>query len=67
VLLPQSDERSEMSQATEPREAEGVAEERAQRKLTNSVGTTLAPRRKPSNGKWSTWRGRLGIGGKAEA
>ncbi len=56
-----------MSQAMEPREAEGVAEERAQQKLTKSVGTTLAPRSKPSNGKWSTWRGRLGIGGKAEA
>ena len=38
-----------MSQATEPREAEGVAEERAQQTLTKSVGTTLAPRSKPSN------------------
>ncbi len=55
-----------MSQVTEPREAEGVAEARAQRKLTTSVGTTLAPRSKPSNGKWSTWRERLGAG-KAKA
>jgi hypothetical protein len=44
-----------MSQATEPREAEGVAEARAQRKLTTSVGTTLAPRSKPS------WKERLRI------
>ena len=51
-----------MSQATEPREADGVAEERAaRRKLTNSVGTTLAPRSKPSDGKWSSWKERLGI------
>ena len=56
-----------MSQATEPREAEGVAEERARQTLTKSVGTTLAPRSKPSNGKWSTWRGRLGIRDKSEA
>jgi hypothetical protein len=44
-----------MSQATEPREAEGVVEERAQQKLTKSVGTTLAPRSKP------TWSERLGL------
>ena len=44
-----------MSQVTEPREAEGVAEARTQRKLTASVGTTLAPRSKPS------WKERLGI------
>jgi hypothetical protein len=51
-----------MSQATEPREADGVAEARAaRRKLTNSVGTTLAPRSKPSNGKLSTWKERLGM------
>jgi hypothetical protein len=56
-----------MSQATEPREAQGVADDRAQRELTNSVGATLARRSKPSNGRWSTWKGRLGIRGKAEA
>jgi hypothetical protein len=54
-----------MSQATEPREGRGVAEDRAQRELTTRVGATLA-RNKPSNGKWSTWKGRLGRG-KAEA
>jgi hypothetical protein len=55
-----------MSQATtEPREAEGVAEARARRKLTNSVGRTLTPRSRLTNVKWSTWRGRLGIKAKA--
>jgi hypothetical protein len=56
-----------MSQATEPREAEGVAEARARRKLTASVGTTLVRRSRLNNLKWSTWRGRLGIRAKAEA
>jgi hypothetical protein len=55
-----------MSQATEPREAEGVAEQRAQRELTNRVGAPLARRSKPSNSRWSTWRARLG-GGRARA
>lgn len=56
-----------MSQATEPREDPGVAEGRTQRELTSRVGVTLTPQNKPSNGKWSTWRRRLGIGGKADA
>jgi len=51
-----------MSQATEPREAEGVAEARARRKLTNSVGRTLTPRSRLSNVKWSTWTARFGAG-----
>jgi hypothetical protein len=53
-----------MSQATEPSEDRGVAEGRAQRELTSKIGVTLTPQNKPSNGKWSTWRRRLGIGGK---
>ena len=56
-----------MSQATEPRGGQGVADERVQRELTSKVGTTLIRRTKPSNGRWSTWRGRLGIRGRAEA
>jgi hypothetical protein len=56
-----------MSQATESREGRGVAEERAQRELTSRVGSTLTPQSKPSSGKWSTWRGRLGFRGKAQA
>jgi hypothetical protein len=51
-----------MIQVTEPREAEGVAEARARRKLNNSVGRTLTPRSRLSGVKWSTWRGRFGIG-----
>ena len=54
-----------MSQATEPREAEGVAEARARRKLTNSVGRTLTPRSRLANVKWSTWSKRFGIKSKA--
>jgi hypothetical protein len=56
-----------MSQATEPREGQGVAEQRAQRELTNRVGTPLLRRNKPSNSRWGTWRRRLGIRGRAEA
>jgi hypothetical protein len=56
-----------MSQATEPREAQGAADDRAQRELTSKVGTTLTRQGKPSNAKWSTWKGRLGIRGKGEA
>jgi len=55
-----------MSQATERREGEGVGSDRAQRKLTNSVGARLAPRSKPSNSRWSTLR-RLGIRARPEA
>jgi hypothetical protein len=56
-----------MSQATEPREAQGAADDRAQRELTSKVGATLTRRSKPSNGKWGTWKGRLGIRSKTEA
>ncbi|MGZ4314782.1 MAG: hypothetical protein ACXVRS_02995 [Gaiellaceae bacterium] len=49
-----------MSQAIESREAEGVAEARARRKLTNSVGRTLVRRSRLANFKWSTWKVRLG-------
>jgi hypothetical protein len=56
-----------MSQATEPREAQGVTDDRAQRELTSRVGATLTRRSKPSNGRWSTLKGRLGIRGRAEA
>ena len=56
-----------MSQVMEPREAVGVAERRARRKLANSVGRTLTPRSRLINLKWSTWRGRLGIRDKSEA
>jgi len=54
-----------MSQATEPGEGKGVAEDRAQLELTSRVGATLTRQSKPSNSKWSTWRGRLGIRSKA--
>ena len=54
-----------MSEATEPREARGDAEDRAQRELTRRVGATLT-KQKQGNGKWSTWRSRLGIRGKAD-
>jgi hypothetical protein len=50
-----------MSQATEPRESQGDADDRAQRELTSKVGATLTRPSKPSNSKWSTWMGRLGI------
>jgi hypothetical protein len=56
-----------MSQATEPREGEGVAEQRAQRELTNRVGAPLARRSKPSGSRWGAWRRRLGIRGRSEA
>jgi hypothetical protein len=56
-----------MSQGTERREDPGVAEDRAHWELTSRVGATLTGQSKPSNGKWSTWRGDLGIRGKAEA
>jgi hypothetical protein len=55
-----------MSQATEPRDAQGTADERAQRELTNRVGVTLTRQSKPSNAKWSTWKGRLGIRDRAD-
>jgi hypothetical protein len=56
-----------MDKATEPREAQGVADDRAQRELTSKVGATLTRRSKPSNGKLSTWRGRLGMRSRTEA
>jgi hypothetical protein len=56
-----------MDKATEPREAQGAADDRAQRELTSRVGATLTRQSKSSNGKWSTWRGRLGMRSKTEA
>ena len=56
-----------MTEATEPREAQGAADDRAQRELTSRVGVTLARQSKPSNTKWNTWKGRLRIRGRAEA
>jgi hypothetical protein len=50
-----------MSQAIQPREAEGVAEARARRKLNSSIGRTLTRRSRLTNFKWSTWSERLGI------
>jgi hypothetical protein len=52
-----------MSEVKEPREAHGAADDRAQRELTSKVGVTLTRQTKPSNGRWSTWKGRLGIRG----
>jgi hypothetical protein len=54
-----------MSQATEKREEEGVAERRAQRELTDRVAVRLERRSKSSNLRWSTWRWRFGFRGKA--
>jgi hypothetical protein len=56
-----------MSQATEPRDTQGAADDRAQRQLTSRVGATLTRQSKPSNAKWSTWKGRLGIRSRTEA
>src|SRR5207253_435065 len=56
-----------MSQATESPDAKGVAHGRDQRELTNSVGAPLTRRSKPSNGRWSTRRGRLGLRSRGEA
>jgi hypothetical protein len=57
-----------MNEATEPRdEAQGAADDRAQRKLTSKVGTTLTRQSKPNNAKWSTWKSRLGIRSRTEA
>ena len=56
-----------MNEATKPREAQGAADDRAQRELTSKVGTTLTRQSKPNNAKWSTWKGRLGIRSRTEA
>jgi hypothetical protein len=55
-----------MSQATEPREGQGVADQRAQRELTSRVGASLVRRSKPSNRRWGTWRRRLAVRGRSE-
>jgi hypothetical protein len=52
-----------MSQATAPREVEGIAERRAQKELTERVAVRLTERGKSDNLKWSTWRWRLGMRG----
>jgi hypothetical protein len=54
-----------MSQATEQRKGEGVAERRAQKELTDRVAVRLERRSKSSNLTWSTWRWRFGFRGKA--
>ncbi len=56
-----------MSEATKSYEAEGVAERRTQRELTDKVAVPLAQRSKSSNLKWSTWKWRVGIRGRARA
>jgi hypothetical protein len=56
-----------MSQATEPREAQGDADDRAQRELTSKVGTTLTRQSKSNNAKLSTWKARLGFRSSKEA
>ncbi len=57
-----------MSPTTGSYEAEGVAERRAQRELTERVGVRLVRRSKGHNLKWRTWawRFRLGRGANAE-
>lgn len=52
-----------MVEAPKSYEAEGVAERRAQKKLTERVGVTLVRRSKASNLKWSTWKWRVGFRG----
>jgi hypothetical protein len=51
--------------STESYESEGVAERRAQKKLTEKVGVSLVRRGKTSNFKWSTWKWRFGMRGQA--
>jgi hypothetical protein len=54
-----------MSQVTEQREGEGVAERRAQKELTDRVAVRLERPSRSSNLKWRTWQWRFGLGGKA--
>jgi hypothetical protein len=55
----------EMDPATSSYEAEGVAERRAQKELTERIGVTLVRRSKASNLKWGTWKWRFGMRGEA--
>jgi hypothetical protein len=52
-----------MDPATSSYEAEGDAERKAQKQLTERVGVTLEARSKVSNFKWGTWKWRLGMRG----
>jgi hypothetical protein len=54
-----------MDPATSSYEAEGVAERRAQKELTERVGVSLVRRSKAGNFKWSTWKWRFGMRGHA--
>jgi hypothetical protein len=54
-----------MDPATSSYEAEGVAERRAQKELTERVGVSLVRRSKAGNFKWSTWKWRFGMRGEA--
>jgi len=56
-----------MDPAISSYEAEGVAERRAQKELTERVGVSLVRRSKADNFKWSTWKWRFGIRGQAPA
>ncbi len=50
-----------MSQATEQREGECIAEQRSQKELTDRVGARLERPSRSSNLKQSTWRRRFGL------
>ena len=52
-----------MDPATSSYEAEGDAERKAQKVLTERVGVTLVRRSKASNFKWGTWKWRFGMRG----
>jgi hypothetical protein len=54
-----------MDPATSSYEAEGDAERKAQKVLTERVGVTLVRRSKASNFKWGTWKWRVGMRGEA--
>jgi hypothetical protein len=51
-----------MIHATEPREAAGIAEQRAQQELTDRVGVRLVRRSRSRNLRWRTWTWRFGLG-----
>jgi hypothetical protein len=54
-----------MDSATSSYEAEGDAERKAQKQLTERVGVTLVARSKVSNFKWGTWKWRFGMRGES--
>jgi len=55
-----------MSPTEGSHEVQNVAE-RSQEELTDKVGVRLTQQEKQSNLSWSTWKRRLGIGGRSEA